>query len=475
LSQACKISERRLEHTAFIFGLENKAVVLVSKLETTIRQIIRGNQKEPPTLKHQKHFKMSTPAECNFSLPTLNCPCVISAVGTYKLLQDVTCTGCADDTDYAAIKIKSNKVILDLNDKTLSGDCRRGIDTTSYADNKVFGGNIDGFVQSVVGDGGADNFIVDRVSFTGGPDVVLYFQDSKKLQVHNSVFDLEFTNGISAGNVEDVTVTDNSFINVEKNQDGIDCTPCLGLDAKRNIFSLVGRYSLGIYLSPGSKDINIDNNCFFGPTDVNPGADAALEGSRAICVVDPTTTMTTITNNSFNTLDNGVYFLSIDGSDNSVLEENCFTNNKIALNFEETLKMHEYGPNNDYFDQLELLELKFINEFCPNNFYYNQDDYLIQDSVVPCILASLGGVIPNPPAPAPPCIGKKSKKLFVPPPKPFDSFCPCGLNFTEVPRASPSASPNNGKLQDSSQLHHMFVAIWDFLFKGEKKGNNKQN
>jgi len=53
---------------------------------------------------------MSAVAECVF-IPTLNCPCVINTEGTYKLLEDVTCSGCTDVDGCTVIKFESNDVI----------------------------------------------------------------------------------------------------------------------------------------------------------------------------------------------------------------------------------------------------------------------------------------------------------------------------------------------------------------------------
>jgi len=192
-----------------------------------------------------------------------------------------------------------------------------------------------------------------------------------------------------------------------------------------NIFSFTGGYAAGTVMGQDSTDINIDDNCFFGQTDVDQGAGAAFEETTGIFVVNTATT-TTITSNSFKTLEKGVFFRNIDGSDNSVLAENCFAYNSIAVKTEEK---------------------SFFDEFGPNNLYNNHIDYQIKYSGISQLTTIFGSVTPNPPAPAPLCnVAKMSQKLLVPPTKPFGGYCPCvHLKLTEVPSMSPYASPNQNK------------------------------
>lgn len=150
-------------------------------------------------------------------------------------------------------------------------------------------------------------------------------------------------------------------------------------------------------------ETNIVDNCFFGPTDADLGATAAIESTLGISLLDVLPTTTTIEGNSFNTLLYGFVFASNEGNGDNVFKENCFAYNNLAISIEEIKNFHDFGPNNLFNNQID--------------YYFTER----LDDGTPILTTKIAGSFtPNPPAPAPFCSGsKKSSKLVVLPPQPF--------------------------------------------------------
>jgi len=106
-------------------------------------------------------------------------------------------------------------------------------------------------------------------------------------------------------------------------------------------------------------EIDIDDNCFFGCTNLDQSAkaDASLLNTVGTCVVYPDTSTSIITDKLFNTQANGIQIVTITEDKISELEINRFAYNNIAVDIENKINFDEFGPNNLYNDQVDYQTL----------------------------------------------------------------------------------------------------------------------
>jgi len=112
-------------------------------------------------------------------------------------------------------------------------------------------------------------------------------------------------------------------------------------------------------------ETNIVDNCFFGPTDDDLGATAAIESTLGISLLDVLPTTTTIEGNSFNTLLYGFVFASNEGNGDNVFKENCFAYNNLAISIEEIKNFHDFGPNNLFNNQIDYYFTERLDDGTP--------------------------------------------------------------------------------------------------------------
>jgi len=148
------------------------------------------------------------------------------------------------------------------------------------------------------------------------------------------------TFGLGITDGSDVTAFDSLFnINGEESR-GILFTNSKKVNVFENLFDFATRppvvgdeFNAGIYLNGSDEGLQIINNRFLGPTDLNRVSDAAADGTKGIFIkksdADDSTT-SEIANNTFSGLENGIVIACASGVK---LEDNCLAYNNVAIKF----------------------------------------------------------------------------------------------------------------------------------------------